>query len=302
VDLRLVNRRALESLIKAGALSPFGTRAQLLAVADRMLDESQKVHGTFQQASFFGLPAFVSTGIQATLPQIPDVSRREVLVWEKELIGAYISEHPLSRVWADLEESITVLTGQIDETMAGQNVTVAGLVNFVRQHVTKKGDAMAFAQIEDLQGPLEVVIFPRVWEQSKELWKPEHVLIVRGKVSFRGRDPSLLVESATNEITTAHPREPVPSPASPPQGPVHLHISIPRTQNLEQVIQRLGQIYDLLQDYPGQDCFSLYVENGGQGLVRIDFPNNTTSHCVELEQRLRALLGAGTIRVESNVT
>ncbi len=301
VDLRQVNRRALECLIKAGALSPFGTRAQLLAVLDRMMDESQKVHGTVQQASFFSMPAFVSTGIQATLPEVPDIPRREVLAWEKELIGAYISEHPLSRVWADLEDSITVLTGQIDETMAGQNVTVAGLVNYVRPHITKNGAAMAFAQIEDLQGSLEIVIFPRVWEQTRELWTPERVLVVRGRVSSRTRGLSLLVESATNEITTAQPREPVPPSSTPAPGPVHLHISIPRTQDLEQVIQRLGQIYDLLQSYPGGDHFSLYVENGDQGLVRIDFPNDTTHHCVELEDRLRTLVGPGTVRVEPDV-
>jgi DNA polymerase-3 subunit alpha len=155
---------------------------------------------------------------------------------------------------------------------------------------------MAFAQIEDLQGTLEVVIFPRVWEQTRDLWEPERVLVVRGKVNFRGRDPSLIVESATNEITTARPRE-EPLPASlPPQGPLHLHISIPRNRSLEQVITKLGQVYDLLQSYPGEDHFSLYVENGDQGLVQIDFPNDTTGYCAELEQELRAMVG--TVRVE----
>ncbi len=169
VDLRQVNRRALECLIKAGALSPFGSRAQLLAVMDRMVSISQQAQGAVQQYTMFDLPAFAATARLATdLPEVGDMSRKEVLGWEKELVGAYISDHPLSRVWADLENSITVLTGQIDETMAGRNVTVAGLVNFVRHHITKKGDAMAFSQIEDLQGPLELVIFPRVWEQTRE--------------------------------------------------------------------------------------------------------------------------------------
>ncbi len=191
-----------------------------------------------------------------------------------------------------------MLTGQIDETMAGQSVTVAGLVNYVRQHVTRNNEPMAFAQIEDLQGTLEIVIFPRVWEQTRELWQPERVLIVRGKVSFRRGDPSLIVDSATNEITTTRPREPVPPPPSPPQGMLHLHISIPRSPDLELVIHKLGQIYDLLQSYPGEDHFSLYIENGGQGRVRIDFPNDTTGHCAELEQRLRTLASAGTVHIE----
>ena len=122
---------------------------------------SQQAHGAAQQYTMFDLPAFAVTArLAADLPPVPDIARREVLAWEKELIGAYISDHPLSRVWADLEQTITVLTGQIDETMAGQSVTVAGMVNYVRQIITKKGDPMAFAQIEDLQGTVELVIFP----------------------------------------------------------------------------------------------------------------------------------------------
>ncbi len=299
VDLRLVNRRALECLIKAGALSPLGKRAQLLDVADRMIGISQQVHGAAQQYSMFDMPAFATSARLATdLPDLVDVSRKEMLTWEKDLIGAYISDHPLARVWPDLENSITVLTGEIDEGMAGQSVTVAGLVNYVRPHITAKGAPMAFAQIEDLQGTLEVVVFPRVWEQTRELWQPERILILRGKVSLRGREPSLIVDSATNEILSARPREELSPPTEPVGGLVHLHISLPRTQELEQLIKRLGQVYDLLHSYPGEDRFSLHIENGGQGRLQIDFPNDTTRHCPELEQKLRALVGNATITVE----
>ena len=300
VDLRLVNRRALECLIRAGALSPFGTRAQLLSVLDRMISISQQAHGAAQQYTMFDMPAFAATArLASDLPELPEMSRKEVLSSEKELIGAYISDHPLSRVWADLEDSITVLTGQIDETLAGQNVTVAGLVSYVRPHLTKKGAPMAFAQIEDLSGTLDLVIFSRLWEQTKHLWEPERVLVVRGRINFRGREPSLVVESATNEIVTAQPHAEVPPVPGPSPGPVHIHVSIPRSPDLCQVTQRLGQIYDLLQSYPGEDHFSLYVENGGRGRVQIDFPNDTTGYCSELEQGLQALVGAGTVQIRS---
>jgi len=204
-------------------------------------------------------------------------------------------------VWADLQNSITVMTGEIDESMSEQNVTVAGLVNYVRPHITAKGDPMAFAQIEDLQGTLEVVVFPRIWEQTRELWQPERVLILRGKISFRKREPSLIVDSATNEVLSTRPREVPPLPAAPTAPSVslvHLRITLPRTQDLEQLIKRLGQVYDLLQSYPGEDRFSLYVENGGQGRLQIDFPNDTTRHCPELDRQLRPLVGSGTIIVE----
>jgi DNA polymerase-3 subunit alpha len=296
-DLRQVNRRALECLIKAGALSAFGARAQLLAVMDRMMDDSQKVHGVVQQVSFLDMPAFAATGIQATLPQVPDVSRREVLAWEKELVGAYISDHPLSRVWTDLQNTITVLTGQIDETMAEQKVTVAGMVNYVRKIITKTNKQMAFAQIEDLQGTVELVIFPSVWQETADLWQSERILVVRGRVSARDREPSIIVESVTNEITTVQTPGPPPVEESHP-GPVHLHVSIPRHADMEQTIRRLGQVYDLLASYPGDDVFSLYVDNGGRGRIQIQFPNDSTGHCLELEQRLREIVGAAAIRIE----
>ncbi len=296
-DLRQVNRRALECLIKAGALSSFGTRAQLLAVMDRMMDDSQKVHGLVQQVSFLDVPAFAATGIQATLPQLPEVSRREVLMWEKELVGAYISDHPLSRVWTDLQNTITVLTGQIDESMAGQKVTVAGMVNYVRKIITKTNKQMAFAQIEDLGGTVELVIFPSVWQQTADLWLPERILVVRGRVSTRDREPSIIVESVTNEITKVETPGPIPV-EEPHRGPVHLHVSIPRQADMEQTIRRLGQVYDLLASYPGDDVFSLYVDNGGRGRIQIRFPNDSTGHCLELEQRLREMVGAAAIQIE----
>ena len=294
----MINRRALECLIKAGALSAFGLRSQLLAVLDRMMAVSQQAQGAASQYTMFDLPAFAFTArLAADLPQIPEVQRRELLSWEKELVSAYISDHPLSRLWADLQQTITVLTGQIDESMAGQPVTVAGMVNHVRRTQTRKGDSMAFVQLEDLQGTVEVVVFPRLWGETKDLWTPERVLVVRGKVSFRGQDASILADSVSNEITTAHPVDELIPP--PIQGPVHLHVTIPRSSDMQEVVKRLGQVYDLMQRYPGEDRFSLYLENGIQGRIRISFPNDKTGHSVELESELRSLLGAGTIRVES---
>ncbi|MFC2046016.1 DNA polymerase III subunit alpha [Chloroflexota bacterium] len=298
VDLRQVNRRALECLIRAGALSHFGQRAQLLVIMDRMISMSQQSHGAAQQYNMFGLPAFATSArLASDLPRVAELPRREVLGWEKELVGAYISDHPLSRAWSSLEAAITALSGELDETRDGQPVTVAGVVNSVRQITTKKGDPMAFAQVEDLQGTIEAVIFPRIWEQTRELWQAERILIVRGKVSLRGREPSVLVDSVSSEITTAQPREPEPE-APPHGGPVHLHVSVTRGADLEQVIRRLGQVYELLQRYAGDDLFSLYVENGKEGRIQISFPNDTTEYCTQLEQELHTLVSSRAIRVE----
>jgi DNA polymerase-3 subunit alpha len=277
---------------------PFGQRAQLLVIMDRMISISQQSHGAAQQYNMFGLPAFATSArLASDLPRVADLPRREVLGWEKELVGAYISDHPLSSAWSSLEAAITALSSELDESRAGQPVTVAGMVNSVRQITTKKGNPMAFAQVEDLQGTIEAVIFPRIWEETRELWQPERILIVRGKVSMRGREPSIIVDSVSNEITTARPRETEP-PAPPPGGPVHLHVSVTRGTDLEQVIRQLGRVYELLQRHAGEDLFSLYVENGKEGRIQISFPNDTTDYCQQLEQELHTLVDAGAIRVE----
>jgi DNA polymerase III alpha subunit len=157
---------------------------------------------------------------------------------------------------------------------------------------------MAFAQIEDLQGSIELVIFPRVWAETRSLWEPDRILVVRGTVSLKGREPSILVDSATNEITVARPLDEAPEPSPPPPGRLHLYITVAAQANQDQLVRRLGQVYDKLLQHRGSDRFSLLVDDGRQGRRQVDFPNDTTRYCVALEQDLRALLGGGAIRVE----
>jgi DNA polymerase III subunit alpha len=207
VDLRQVNRRALESLIKVGALRDFGARARLLAIIDRMIGLSGSTHraAAVGQMSMFDLGGFDApqTGsILYPLPDVEEVSRREKLGWEKELVGVYVSEHPIQFLLSDIGESVTCFCGELDSSMHGQVVTVAGLLNSVRQIYTRKGDPMAFAEIEDLQGTLEVVIFPRVYREYQALLQEETVILVRGRVdASRGNFPKVLADSITTTLT-----------------------------------------------------------------------------------------------------
>lgn len=218
VDLRQVNRRALESLIKVGALQGFGSRAQLLAIIDRMLSLSSSTHraAAAGQLSMFDLGGFEApqTGsILYPLPEVEEITRREMLSWEKELVGVYVSEHPLQPLLQDLKESVTCFCGELDESMSGQPVTVAGLINSVRQIYTKKGDPMAFVEIEDIQSTLEIVVFPRTYQACQELLQVETVIMVRGKVDAKGGgSPKVLAESITNVLTKYQAAAPSESP------------------------------------------------------------------------------------------
>ena len=297
VDLRQVNRRALECLIKVGALDRFGRRAQLLAAIDRMIALSQSIHAARDvgQMSLFDMSAIApAMGQSIVLEDVPEVPRREMLAWEKELLGLYVSEHPLQQVAADLEDTITCFCGQISEDMARQKVVVAGMVIWVREILTKRGEPMAFVQLEDLQGSVEVVVFPRVYKETKDLWQEERILVVRGTVDTKGRGPKIICERVQDYQDVPRPAE---EDASYRAGPRHLRITLPRSHDQEQDIRLLGQIYDLLQQYPGEDRFSLYVRNG-KHRVQLDFPNSTTGYCPELHQALSALVGPEHIQVD----
>jgi DNA polymerase-3 subunit alpha len=217
VDLRQVNRRALESLIKAGAFDTFGHRAQLLAIVDRMLGLSTHAHRAADagQMTLFGEagPA-ADTSVLTPLPNIEEAPAKEKLAWEKELVGIYTSEHPLTRVMADLHDTVTALCGQITEDMAGQKVVVAGAITYVRRLTTKKGDPMAFAGLEDLQGTTEVVIFPRTWKQVEPIIQPDKIVVVRGKVDASGKQAKIIADSITDQLTITQAAD-GPQPSAP---------------------------------------------------------------------------------------
>jgi DNA polymerase-3 subunit alpha len=206
VDLRSVNRRALEALIKVGALEDFGNRAQLLQMADRMMGLSSTAHRASDvgQLTLFG--SMVSAGETETigsLPNISDVPLREKLAWEKDLIGAYVSEHPVAQALAQLQSEITHTSAELNEDLDGHKAVMIGAVIGSRTIQTKKGDTMGFIQLEDVQGTYECVAFPRTWKQTQDLWQKDKIVLVRGTIDGKGKVPKILLDSATDKPQVA---------------------------------------------------------------------------------------------------
>ncbi|MCC6904357.1 MAG: DNA polymerase III subunit alpha [Anaerolineae bacterium] len=206
-DLRTVGKRALECLIKVGALDMLGDRLRLLESLDRMMSFSTTEHKAADvgQMSMFGETTGVALGatpedvlVNEVALQVP---RREVLQWERELVGVYLSEHPLNSIMKQISQVITATSTDLDETCHDRQVAMAGVVTYVRPHTTKSGKAMAFAGIEDLYGQIEMVIWPRTWEETRDLWVQDRVLWVRGKVDSQQGEPKLLVDEARDNIT-----------------------------------------------------------------------------------------------------
>lgn len=206
VDLRKVGKRPIECLIKVGAFDRFGKRSQLLAVIDQMVANSATVHDARAsgQLSMFDLIGGSSASISPVrLPDVEEVKGREKLTWEKELLGVYAASHPMQSLGIDMSKIVTCFCNELSEEHNGKNVTLAGMITSVRTINTKKGDQMAFVQLEDRQGQCEVVVFPRTYQEVKEKLVPDTLVIMKGKAQTREGQTSLLVDSIQTYVDQA---------------------------------------------------------------------------------------------------
>jgi DNA polymerase-3 subunit alpha len=211
VDLRQINRRGLECLIKVGALDGFGERAHLLAGIERIARASAATHEAEEvgQLTLFG-GAEDDGGDEDLLRGVPEgikVNSKEALAWEKELIGVYVSSHPLQKMTVDLFNTVTHSAADITEEAHGSSVVLAGMIVEIRPITTKKGDQMAFVRLEDLQGQAEVTVFPKLYEATRELWVLDKIVIVRGKVDVRNGQAGVLADSAQDYVEGIHIEE-----------------------------------------------------------------------------------------------
>jgi DNA polymerase-3 subunit alpha len=216
VDLRHVNKRSLECLIKVGALDRFGHRSQLLHVLDQMVARSAAAHSAKDtgQISMFDLLGDGGSAqeVPIILPKIEEVKSRERLQWEKELLGVFASSHPLQQLKIDLMEIVTCSCAELNESHDEKVVTIGGMIADIRTTITKKGDKMAFLRIEDMLGQCEVVLFPRTYEQYKDQLEPDRVILVVGKAQARNGRTSVLAEEIKTSLEIA--REVVNTEAS----------------------------------------------------------------------------------------
>lgn len=199
VDLHVLNRRVIESLIKANAMSSLGTASALLDALDTALENGQRhqrdvAAGQGTLFDLFATPA-ESSSAAAYLDGGEEIPRRERLRWEKELIGLYLSEHPLGDIADQLPEYVTAYTGDLVEEPDQARVTLGGIIQGVRRVVTRAGSTMAVATLEDLQGSVEVVVFPKVFEQTAQSWTEDAVVLVAGKIDRRDETPQILCEA-----------------------------------------------------------------------------------------------------------
>jgi DNA polymerase-3 subunit alpha len=241
VDTRLVNKRVLESLIKAGAFDSLGRpRAALLQEVDAALSGGQRAA---RQRSGAQTGLFGADDAPARPPDVEEFSKAELLAMERDMLGMYISDHPLAQVRDELARRVNTTIARLPEMRDRSEVVIGGLIAAIKRTTTKAGSAMAFATIEDLTGSVEVIIFPKTYEEAHLGLKRDAVVVVRGRLDVADQQVKVLADGVI-------PLEPLPgahaadgAAGSPRAGPeATLHVLVDADRHGEDGLKRLHEL------------------------------------------------------------
>jgi DNA polymerase-3 subunit alpha len=204
VDHHAINKRVVESLIKAGALDSLaGSRLQKLAVLDQVLDagqRAQKARATGQSSLFDLFGTHSDSGptqsINVSFPIINETreQKRELLTWEKELLGTYISDHPVIQALRDADLSDITLLSAINDELVGQALSFAGMLTNTKTVTTKKGDSMFVGTFEDMEGSMECVAFPKIFEKFQSFLHADAIVRIIGKLDRRNEGFQIIID------------------------------------------------------------------------------------------------------------
>jgi len=210
VNPRTVNRKTLESLMKAGAFDRFAERPILLANLDTLLAYANRIQKqlTSGQTDLFG--NIIEEQVKPQLILETNnlaVNNHEMLLWERELLGIYLSHHPLEAFETLLSEQTSPLA-ELKPEHDGRLVAVGGTIQNIREITTKNGQKMAFVRIADTRSELEIILFPSIYQQTTGIWERDKVVIAKGKISSKDRNGELTSEikilaDDAREVTTA---------------------------------------------------------------------------------------------------
>ncbi|MBI1885557.1 MAG: DNA polymerase III subunit alpha [Chloroflexi bacterium] len=327
-----LNKRALESMMKAGAFDCLGERGTLLANLDRLIaaaQRSQKVRESGQGSLFDMMgqeEAAAVSGLQMEEVSVP-LSRK--LAWERELLGVYVSEHPFTQAAASLGAHTTCPLAAVGADLAGRDVVLAGYVAHTRSLLTRDGRAFVAAELEDLSGSVEVTVWPETFEQTGDLWHHGNIVVASVRVRTRGDDRlQLSVQKAVLfgegefdplqlGVRNGGWRAEAPPPGAPaprdegrgtgvatldsrpstPGGAGNgggIRIVLEETEDSDSDQERLRAVVNALRDFDGEDEVRLSIHQRDGEEIELALPRARS--CPELRQRLGEVVGSwGTI-------
>jgi DNA polymerase III subunit alpha len=290
VDLRLLNKRVLESLIKSGAMDGLGRRAQLMAVLDKAIEHAQKCQRDAEsgQHGLFGVfPQEEAHPREDQLPDVPEWDEHTRLANEKEILGFFITGHPLEKYREKLENLRALSTAELgamkSSTGKDESLSTAGIITNLRVLKSKKGEFYAQASLEDLSGSIEMLVFPEAYRKLQEKVKMEVPVLVRGGVRVEeGANTKLTV----NDILSLE-EAPVPLPRE-------LRIRIPLERASESTVDELHLLFSQRK---GEARVLFDVERAGDFMVVMEAEGYNVLPDRAFIGRVEELCGRGAVRV-----
>lgn len=250
MDSQVINKKPLEALIKSGALDSIGNRGKLLANLEILLKvgANGKKNVSEGQTDMFSLTEEIKVP-EIVLKNEMKVDKRQIMAWEKELLGLYISEHPL-REFEDFLQKNAMHISTVEKTMMDQIIVVGGVITKIHKIITRSKEVMIFATIEDTTGSIEVLVFPKMLEQNPTLWIEDNIVLVKGRVSSnKDDDPKIVMEKA-RRLSEKDLRQ-LKSDA-----PILITVPLKRESDKE----KLGRIKDILMKNQGQSEVIIKIE------------------------------------------
>jgi len=290
VDLRLLNKRVLESLIKSGAMDALGRRAPLMAVLDKAIEGAQKTQRDAEsgQHGLFGVFQQEEVHFNGNrLPETPDWDEHRRLGHEKEILGFFITGHPLERYRDKLGDLRALSSEEISamksSTGKDENITTAGLITNLRVQKSKRGDLWAQGALEDMSGSVEMLVFPEAYRKLQEKLKLEMPVLIRGGVRIEeGANAKLTV----NEIVPLDEAN-VPLPRS-------LRIRVPLESAPESTVDAL---HALCSERKGEAKVLFDLERKGDFMVVMEAQGYNVLPDRHFIARVEELCGRGAVRV-----
>lgn len=189
-----LNKKSLESLVKAGAMDELGERNQMLFnMEDALAYNKETAKSAQNQSSLFALMSDDSTVPDLKLKAAEPASQRDKLLWEKELLGLYVSGHPLDK-FKDKIQKVKIKIGDAKKLSGNMPVVTVGMIEEAKKIITKKGDSMIFMKLSDYADSIENVIFPKIFDKYANILREGNCVAVKGRMSYRNNDPSIIVE------------------------------------------------------------------------------------------------------------
>jgi DNA polymerase-3 subunit alpha len=292
VDLRLLNKRVLESLIKSGAMDCFGRRAQLMQALDTAIEQAQKMQRDAEsgQHGLFGVFAD-ETAEQANdaLPNVPDWDEHTRLSAEKEILGFFITGHPMEKYKEKLIDLNALSTEDIaamkKSTAKDENITTAGLISGLRVAKSRRGELWAQAALEDMSGKVELLVFPEAYRKLAEKVKLEVPVLIRGGVR---------IEEGANPKVTAN--EIIPLDEARVPLPKALRIRIPLGSATGSTVDALHALFNQSK---GEAKVLFDVEREGDFMVVMEAEGYNVMPDRAFLGRVEELCGRGSVRVIS---